>query len=214
MSYAIMRVEKLKTFGSIGKHIDRGYKGKVHVPENADKARVEKNIHWNNKGEFFNQKDWLEYTKNKPLSKRINTRISEGYKLNKAIRKDAVKGLEYLFTSEHEKMLDIVSDQELFRDWVKTNKQFLEDIHGKDNIVSLSCHFDEQTPHMHAVVVPITNDGRLSARDYINGGRKLSELQTKYADMMDKLGMKRGELGSKRRHEISTRDHLTNDYQR
>lgn len=209
-----MRVEKLKSFGGIGKHIDRGYKGNVHIPENVDSSRVQSNVHWNNKGEFFNQKDWLEHTKNNPLSKRVNKRISEGYKLDKAIRKDAVKGLEYLFTSEQNKMDSIVSDHNLFKDWVKTNKQFLEDVHGKDNIVSLSCHFDEQTPHMHAVVVPLTVDGRLSARDFINGGKMLSELQTKYAEMMNKLGMKRGEVGSKRRHEKSNRDHLNKNYQR
>jgi len=213
-SYAIMRVEKIKSFGGIGKHIDRGYAGETHVPVNADPARVDLNIHWNEKGEFFKQNEWVAYTKNQPLSKRIESRIAEGYKLEKAIRKDAVKGLEYLFTSEHNKMSSIVADPNLFKDWIQTNKQFLKDIHGEENIISISCHFDELTPHLHAVVVPITKDGRISARDFINGKKQLGELQTKYAQMMAKFGMNRGKEGSNRRHEKSTRDHLDRHFER
>lgn len=214
MSYAILRIEKIKSFGSIGKHIDRGYEGHVHVPENVDPGRIELNLHWNEKGKFFNQKEWMEYTRNNSLSRRVNERIKAGYKLEKTIRKDAVRGLEYLFTSEHHKMTSIVSDSGLFKEWMQTNKEFLKQLHGEENIISMSCHFDELTPHVHAVVVPITKDGRLSARDFINGKNQLSGLQTKYAQMMSKFGMNRGKEGSTRHHEKSNRDHLNRHFER
>lgn len=203
MSFAILRVEKIKVFGGIGKHIDRGHKGVAHSPENADESRAKNNIHWNQKGEFFKQKEWLKETRDKPLYKRVKERIKEGYKIEKTIRKDAVKALEYLMSSDHFTMTKIANDPEAFKEWVKTNKQFLEERHGKENIVSISCHFDELTPHIHAVVVPLTIDGRLSAREFVNGKKMLSETQTRYAEMMGKFGMQRGKEGSKRRHEPS-----------
>lgn len=203
MGFAILRVEKIKSFGGIGKHIDRGYRGEAHIPDNADESRFQSNVHWNEKGNFFNQKKWLEHTKNKPLYKRVNDRIKEGYTQQKAIRKDAVKALEYLMSSDHHTMTKIAEDGELFKEWMQANKAFLEERHGAENIISISCHFDESTPHVHAVVVPLTSDGRLSAREFVNGSKMLSEVQTKYAKLMSKFGMQRGREGSKRRHEKS-----------
>ncbi|MBT2158000.1 plasmid recombination protein [Clostridioides difficile] len=43
----------------------------------------------------------------------------------------------------------------------------MKDRYGDKNIVSATVHFDETTPHMHFNFVPITSDGKLSARDLI-----------------------------------------------
>lgn len=125
MSYAIMRVEKLSAMGGIGKHNDRSYGGQTHSPENADESRVDQNLHWDSGGKMYTQKEWTNHTKDKPLSKRVNARIKEGYKLDRAIRKDAVKALEYLFASDNSKMVDIDKNDDLLSDWIKTNREFL-----------------------------------------------------------------------------------------
>ena len=38
---------------------------------------------------------------------------------------------------------------------------------GEENITRFAVHLDEKTPHIHCVFVPITEDGRLSAGDWV-----------------------------------------------
>lgn len=202
MSYAILRVQKLKSFSGIGRHIDRvDAEGDTYVPVNADESRVNENLHWDNQGRAHSQDEWTNHARNNSLSKRVNNRISDGYKLTKAIRKDAVKALEYILTSDNRKMHEIETSSELFKDWIRANREFIEGIHGKDNIVAFSLHRDEESAHIHAVVVPLTDDGRLTMEPYVGSPKKLIQLQNAYADAMEKFGMMRGKSGSKQRHE-------------
>lgn len=46
--------------------------------------------------------------------------------------------------------------------------------------MDFTLHMDERTPHIHCVVVPLTVDGRLSAKEVMGDRRKLSELQDCY----------------------------------
>ncbi|UWW97644.1 MAG: plasmid recombination protein (plasmid) [Candidatus Cardinium sp.] len=45
---------------------------------------------------------------------------------------------------------------------------------------------------MHCVVVPITPDGRLSAKHYRHGTIKLQGYQNRYAEAMSPFGLERG----------------------
>jgi len=67
--------------------------------------------------------------------------------------------------------------------------------------VSCTLHQDELTPHFHAVVVPLTADGRLSAKDVFNP-KTLRALQTEYAEAMKPFGMERGVEYSRAQHEV------------
>ena len=49
--------------------------------------------------------------------------------------------------------------------------RFLEQHQSKGTILSAVVHMDEKTPHMHLCFVPLTEDGRLSAKD-IMGNKK------------------------------------------
>ncbi len=216
MSYAILRMQKIKNVGGLGKHIDRSFEGETSVPQNASNLDVSNNIHWDKLGNSYTQKEWTEFTKTNPLSNRINNEIKSRYKLDRKIRKDAVKAIEYIMTSDQFKMQEIFSDENLYNSWVKDNKEFLELTYGKENIISMHLHLDELTPHIHAVVVPITDDGRLSAKSFINGKKDLSKQQTLYSEMMKKYGMERGELGSTQKHQKpNSRNFKTNqNYER
>lgn len=201
MSYAIMRLEKLKgDLRGIGKHIDRSSNGENVSPKNANPKEVQNNIHWDKNGKSYTQTEWTQYTKLNHFSKRVNDHIKENYKLDKKIRKDAVKAIEYIFTSDTQKMNEIFSDEKLYKAWIKDNQEFLSEIYGMENIISMHLHADETTYHMEIVVVPITSDGRLNTKDFVNGKKDLSEQQTVYAERMEKYGMERGEKGSSARH--------------
>ena len=47
-------------------------------------------------------------------------------------------------------------------------------------------------PHLSAFVVPLTQDGRLSAKEFIGGRSKMREDQSTYAESVKKLGLERG----------------------
>lgn len=45
---------------------------------------------------------------------------------------------------------------------------YMVGLYGEENVVSSWVHMDEATPHMHFAFVPVTQDGRLSAKDVIS----------------------------------------------
>lgn len=75
---------------------------------------------------------------------------------------------------------------------------------GKGNIFSAVVHMDEQTPHLHLCFTPITEDGRLSAKEILGNRAQLSKWQDEFHAHMKKQFpvLKRGEsaLVTKRKH--------------
>lgn len=79
---------------------------------------------------------------------------------------------------------------------------------GKGNIFSAVVHMDEKTPHMHLCFTPITEDGRLSAKEILGNRAQLSRWQDQfYAHMVEAFpDIERGESARKtRRKHIPTR---------
>lgn len=180
--YAVIHIEKGKSnVSSLGKHIDR-----EHSPENANKDLREHNL------EIVSH--------HKDLNGAIEKRIKNGYKGKTAIRRDAVKSLSVVLTGTHETMKDIQNRGDL-KAWTKANIDFLEKRYGKENIVSAHLHLDELTPHIHAVVVPLTSDGRLSTKVVLGGPAELRQLQDDYANAMSPFNLTRGERYSRAKHE-------------
>ncbi|EKO3757417.1 plasmid recombination protein [Vibrio metschnikovii] len=69
-----------------------------------------------------------------------------------------------------------------------------------DNLVSAVLHLDEKTPHIHAHIVPMTDDGRLSARELFNK-RTLPDYQKSYLNKMKMIEPKlKYNQGSKAEH--------------
>ena len=70
---------------------------------------------------------------------------------------------------------------------------------GEENVVSFIVHLDELNPHAHAVIVPITKDGRLSAKDMFGGNdmnqarTRMCELHSRLAEVNEKYGLERGD---------------------
>ena len=66
-------------------------------------------------------------------------------------------------------------------------------------------HMDEKTPHMHLCFVPLTSDGRLSAKDIVGNKKKLTQWQDEFWKHMVKKypDFERGESASE-----TGRDHI------
>ena len=57
---------------------------------------------------------------------------------------------------------------------------FIEKHQNPNTIISAVVHMDEKTPHMHLCFVPLTEDGRLSAKDIIGNKKKLTWWQDEF----------------------------------
>ena len=79
----------------------------------------------------------------------------------KKIRKDAVR---YLVARANMPDYSQRSPEER-GEWVMRVRKFFSDKYGEDNVVDIRWHFDQTTPHLHLTIVPLTKDGRLSAKD-------------------------------------------------
>lgn len=143
---------------------------------------------------------------NGTIDEMIKARISEGYKGSRTIRKDAVTSCRYILSGSHERMSEIAKDPIKIREWANDNFDYFAEIYGEENIIRATCHLDEKTAHLHLIVVPITTDGRLSAKDFTGSTKKLRDLQTDYAEVIGrKWGFERGVENSPRKH-IETKD--------
>lgn len=76
--------------------------------------------------------------------------------------------------------------------------------------ISAVIHYDETTPHLHVVSVPLTPDNRLSARDVIGNKAKMSKTQDSFFEQVGKsYGLSRGIHmdGQEKRQHISAQEH-------
>ena len=194
MGYAVYHVEKGQTSsGGIGNHIDRK-KGAEHTYQHADPSRR----HLNQNYEVHQGREKI------PLHQAIEERIKEGYTGQKAIRKDAVKYNTHILTGSHEDMKRIFSNPQTAQKWIDENRKFIEKEFGKENVVRFTLHMDEKTPHIHAVTIPLTQDGRLSAKEIIGNKKEMQARQDRYASHMMQFGLQRGIRNTGIKHENAT----------
>ena len=191
MGYAVYHTEKGKASGGgIGHHIDRT-PGREYSYSHADPNRKDLNV------SFQVHKD-REKTL---LHNAISERIAEGYKGKRKIRNDAVRYLNHVLTGSHEDMKQIFDDKDKSQKWLNENYKFACQEFGHENIVRFTLHLDEKTPHIHCVTVPLTEEGKLSAKEIMGNKKVLRERQDKYADMMKSFGLDRGIGGTGIKHE-------------
>jgi hypothetical protein len=99
-------------------------------------------------------------------------------------RRDSVEAVELLLSASHEYFAgpgDEIDPERLER-WVEQAKKFLRERRNCGICAKAVLHLDERTPHIHAHMVPITDEGRLSATHFLDGRKKLKELHTRHAD--------------------------------
>lgn len=142
--------------------------GQRHSNKNIDRHKTKNNI-------FLKKPDGLSITQ------RVNNRIKEGYKREKGIRSDAVKLIEATVQLGGEIGQADEWQQILVLEYAYEE---LKKMYGEENIVSAVIHVDETTPHLHMDFVPLTEDGRLSARDVLGFQGKMKKTQENYLKSM------------------------------
>ena len=111
-------------------------------------------------------------------------------------RKDSVRMVETLITASPEFFAGKKPRE--VKEFFEYALEFLKTKQASETIVSAVVHVDEKTPHMHLCFVPITADGRLSAKDIVGNKKKLTQWQDEYWSYMVKKypDLERGESAS------------------
>ena len=177
MSYAIMRCKKLRGHGSVAASLQHCYRERP--THNADPERTASNEHY-------------EAVKTTQAMGRLRALLPEKH------RKDAVLTVEYMMTASPEWWQSATKDEQAA--FFERSLQWLKDKYGAQNVFAATVHRDETTPHLSAYVVPVTADGRLSAKDYIGNRSKMQRDQSTFAAAVADLGLERGIEGSKASH--------------
>lgn len=96
-------------------------------------------------------------------------------------RKDSVEAVELVLSASHEYFVgrDGEIDPERLERWVGQATKFISDRRNLGICAKAVLHLDERTPHIHAHMVPITEDGRLSATHFLDGPKKMQALHTR-----------------------------------
>lgn len=118
-------------------------------------------------------------------------------------RKDSIRMIETLFTASPEFFKG--KKRAEIRVFFEEALHFLEQHQSKETIISAVVHMDEKTPHMHLCFVPLTEDGRLSAKEIVGNKKKLTQWQDRFWEHMVKKypDLERGESASE-----TGRDHI------
>ena len=174
MSYSIVRVSKVKSGTNttgIQKHVQRENNNYENEDIDHSKTHLNYDLVNDNKQNFNNL---------------IEEKIEQNYTNKRKIRTDAVKHIDGLITSDNEFFNNQTSEDT--KRFFEQAKQFLEQEYGKDNLLYATVHMDEKTPHMHYGVVPITDDGRLSAKEVVGNKKALTEFQDRFNEYVKQRG--------------------------
>ncbi|HCW8660023.1 TPA: plasmid recombination protein, partial [Staphylococcus aureus] len=185
MSYAVCRMQKVKSAGLKGMQFHNQRERKSRTNDDIDHERTRENYD-------------LKNDKNIDYNERVKEIIESQKTGTRKTRKDAVLVNELLVTSDRDffEQLDPGEQKRFFEESYK----LFSERYGKQNIAYATVHNDEQTPHMHLGVVPM-RDGKLQGKNVFNR-QELLWLQDKFPEHMKKQGfeLKRGERGSDRKH--------------
>lgn len=121
-------------------------------------------------------------------------------------RSNSVLALDTIYTASPDFFTgrNNTENDRFFRDCLK----FHESHFG--HIISAVVHYDETTPHLHVISVPLTKDGRLSARDVIGNKSKMSKTQDSFFEQVGRsYGLERGIHmdGQEKKEHISAQEH-------
>lgn len=111
-------------------------------------------------------------------------------------RSDSVRVVEALITASPEFFKGKKRSE--VREYFTCALDFIKEHQAEKTIISAVVHMDEKTPHMHLCFVPLTEDGRLSAKDIVGNRKKLTWWQDEYWKHMVKRypDLERGESAS------------------
>lgn len=106
------------------------------------------------------------------IEKSLQERLSH---VKKPLRKDAVVARTLVLQLDPEFYEDYSSDDDKTESYDAMTEWAIKTF-GEQNLVCMSVHEDESNPHVHLLFTPVTEDGRLSQKDWFPNPGKLREM--------------------------------------
>ena len=185
--YAILRFAKYKgpEIGHIESHNERAKEKYASNPD-VDTARSHLNFHL--------------VTPQRKYRAEAKKQIAEA---GCRTRSDSVRVVEALVTASPEFFKGKKKAE--VKAYFQEALDFILEHQDPKTIISAVVHIDEKTPHMHLCFVPLTEDGRLSAKEIVGNKKRLTQWQDRFWEHMVRKypDLERGESASE-----TGRDHI------
>lgn len=147
-----------------------------HSNENIDPTQTHKNIDWTQDG--------------KKIEDIVEDRLERDYRGMRALRKDAVVVREIIMQASPN-IYDGLSED----DAIDKSIDFTNDClgwcrleFGDKNVIGASIHNDETNSHPHILIMPMTEDGRMSQKDFFKGPGDLRRQHKEFREYMNDRG--------------------------
>ena len=189
-----MRVEKRGRGAVYGLQIEANRKEEDHEKREFERSDID----WSKTDEnifLIHTEQW-----NREITKQVKEAGAKE-------RKDSVVLLDGLYTASPE-WFETHSKEE----WINYFQDcltFHRDYYG-EHVINAVIHLDEATPHMQVASIPLTDDGRLSAKEIMGNRRDYRSRQNIFYDEVGKkYGLERGEIHDQpRKHELSQKGRI------
>ena len=155
MGYAVLHIDKARGNDSaMTAHIARTF-----MPSNVDSSRTHLN------------RELVQFPANVTnRTEAIEHRIATAG-IYRKVAQNQVKALRFILSSSPEDMARIEQEGRLY-EWCNETMDWLRTTFGADNVVAATLHADEDTPHIHATVVPIVTGERRKAKEEAKNGQR------------------------------------------
>lgn len=151
-------------------------KYKNHGNPDIDVTRTEDNIDWTKDG--------------RDVEELVDERLENEFKGKRTLRKDAVVLREIIIQASPDVFQGLSEAEKQQKAMQFTNDSLIwfGDEFGEQNIMAASVHMDETNPHTHVMIMPMTEDGRMSQKDFFRGPAGLARQHREYREHMNTLG--------------------------
>lgn len=124
------------------------------------------------------------------LDEAIDHRLENEYSGKRKVRKDAVLVRELIVQADPE-IYDGLSDKQKKQkatEFTNDTLRFMSEEFGSKNVMAASLHLDEDNPHTHIAIMPMTKDGRLSQKDFFKSPADMRMKHERYRSFMNERG--------------------------
>lgn len=183
--YTVLRFEKLKT-------LEKAREAHQHVTRERETPNA------NPKGQVYWAISPMVDGGEGKLEEAIADRLAKLPPTKKKRRSDAVLCVQGVLSASPEYFSD-PWDKAKLDAWLKVSVDWLKNEFGS-NLVAVSVHLDETTPHLHCFTMPVDKNKQLCAKREF-GKSRLRHFQTSYGKAVKHLGIERGIEGSTANHQ-------------
>lgn len=170
--------------GTAGKATEKTVQGLIrHTLRKTKKTKNHSNEDINKDNTKYN----IDYKiRGKRTDEAIQDRLENDYKGKRKLRKDQVIIREVITqpSKEHFEGMTMEQKRDEMGRFMRDALPWFDKEFGKENVVGASAHLDETNPHGHIMILPMTDDGRVSQTDFFKGPKHLAAQHRSYREHM------------------------------